>query len=157
PCAGCWVAGRGRRLRPGACGMSPSPSCWCRTPFSNSCSRLPGRASSVPASRPERGSLTVLETGRYDPRADRRWSVGMPVRVVEGQLDGKGLRIALVVSRFIDFISERLLAGALDCLRRHGVPVKDLTVARVPGALEIPVTARRLALSRRFEAVICLG
>ena len=81
----------------------------------------------------------------------------MPMRVVEGQLDGKGLRIALVVSRFNDFISERLLAGALDCLRRHGVPDKDLTVARVPGALEIPVTARRLALSRRFEAVICLG
>src|SRR5262245_65928579 len=81
----------------------------------------------------------------------------MSVRVVEGQLDGKGLRIALVVSRFNDFISERLLAGALDCLRRHGVRDQDLTVARVPGALEIPVTARRLALSRRFEAVICLG
>ena len=79
------------------------------------------------------------------------------MRVVEGRLDGKGLRMALVVSRFNDFISERLLAGALDCLRRHGVDEKDVTVARVPGALEIPVAARRLALSRKFEAVICIG
>ena len=81
----------------------------------------------------------------------------MTTRVVEGNLDGKGLRIALVVSRFNDFISERLLQGALDCLRRHGVAEPDMTVARVPGAFEIPAAARRLALSRKFEAVVCLG
>jgi 6,7-dimethyl-8-ribityllumazine synthase len=71
------------------------------------------------------------------------------MRTVEGNLDGKGLRIALVVSRFNDFISARLLDGALDCLRRHGVADKDMTVVRVPGAFEIPVAARRLALSRK--------
>jgi 6,7-dimethyl-8-ribityllumazine synthase len=81
----------------------------------------------------------------------------MSVRVVEGSLDGKGLRIALVVARFNDFISHRLLEAALDCLRRHGVVEKDMTVARVPGAFEIPVAARRLALSRKFDAVVCIG
>jgi len=77
--------------------------------------------------------------------------------MVEGNLDGKGLRIALVAGRFNDFIVERLLEGALDCLRRHGVAEKDLTVARVPGAFEIPVAARRLALSRKYDAVVCIG
>ena len=81
----------------------------------------------------------------------------MTVRSVEGNLDGRGLRIGLVVSRFNDFISERLLEGALDCLRRHGVQEKDMAVARVPGAFEIPVAARRLALSRKYDAVICVG
>ena len=79
------------------------------------------------------------------------------MRMVEGNLDGKGLRIALVAGRFNDFIVERLLEGALDCLRRHGVADKDLTVARVPGAFEIPVAARRLALSRKYDAVVCIG
>src|SRR5213593_513386 len=81
----------------------------------------------------------------------------MALRIVEGALDGKGLRIGIVVSRFNDFICERLLLGALDCLQRHGVAEKDITVARVPGAFEIPVTARRLALSRRFDALVCVG
>ena len=81
----------------------------------------------------------------------------MSARVVAGGLDGKGLRIGIIVSRFNDFISERLLQGALDCLLRHGVAEKDITIARVPGAFEIPVAARRLALSRKFDAVVCLG
>jgi len=81
----------------------------------------------------------------------------MTVRSVGGNLDGTGLRIALVVSRFNDFISDRLLQGALDCLRRHGVQDDGMAVARVPGAFEIPVAARRLALSRKFDAVVCLG
>jgi len=81
----------------------------------------------------------------------------MAARVVSGNLDGKGLRIGLVVSRFNDFISERLLAGALDCLGRHGVAEKDILVARVPGALEIPVAARHMALSGRHDAVVCVG
>jgi len=81
----------------------------------------------------------------------------MPARIVAGNLDGKGLRIGLVVSRFNDFIGERLLAGALDCLGRHGVLEKDITIARVPGAFEIPVAARRLALSGKHDAVVCVG
>jgi 6,7-dimethyl-8-ribityllumazine synthase len=81
----------------------------------------------------------------------------MAARVVSGNLDGKGLRIGLVVSRFNDFISERLLAGALDCLKRHGVAEQDLLIARVPGALEIPVAARQMALSGRHDAVVCIG
>lgn len=81
----------------------------------------------------------------------------MTPRTVSGGLDGKGLRIGIVVSRFNDFVSERLLRGALDCLERHGVSGKDITVAYVPGALEIPVAARRLAHSRRHDAVVALG
>lgn len=81
----------------------------------------------------------------------------MTPRIVSGGLDGRGLRVGVVVSRFNDFISERLLQGALDCLERHGVAGKDITVAHVPGALEIPVATRRLALSRRHDAVIALG
>jgi 6,7-dimethyl-8-ribityllumazine synthase len=78
-------------------------------------------------------------------------------RTVTGQLDGKGLKIGIVVSRFNDFIVERLLAGALDGLVRHGVADKDITIARVPGSLEIPVAAQRMARSKRFDAVLCLG
>ncbi len=81
----------------------------------------------------------------------------MAPRMLAGALDGRGLKVGIVVARFNDFISERLLAGALDCLVRHGVADGDITVARVPGAFEIPVTARRLALSKRYDAVICLG
>lgn len=81
----------------------------------------------------------------------------MAARVVSGNLDGNGLRIGLVVSRFNDFISERLLLGALDCLKRHGVAEQDLLIARVPGALEIPVAARRMALSGLHDAVVCIG
>ena len=75
----------------------------------------------------------------------------------EGKLDGSGLRIGLVVGRFNSFISERLVDGALDALLRHGVADDDITVARVPGAFEIPLVARRLAESGKFDAVICLG
>ena len=75
----------------------------------------------------------------------------------EGRLDGSGLRMALVVGRFNSFISERLVDGALDALLRHGVADDDITVARVPGAFEIPLVARKLAESGKFDAVICLG
>jgi 6,7-dimethyl-8-ribityllumazine synthase len=78
-------------------------------------------------------------------------------RVIAGAFDGKGLRIGIVVSRFNDFISGRLLEGALDCLLRHGVAEQDITVIRVPGAMEIPVAAQRLARSKRYDAVICVG
>lgn len=81
----------------------------------------------------------------------------MPPRTLAGKLDGKKLNIAVVVSRFNDFISDRLLQAAIDCLVRHGVADQDITVARVPGALEIPIAALGLARSKRFDAVICLG
>ena len=79
------------------------------------------------------------------------------MRTVEGKLSGVGLKFALVVSRFNSFITERLLEGALDCLRRQGVAEDDLMVARVPGAWEIPVVVKRLAQSKAYDGVICLG
>jgi 6,7-dimethyl-8-ribityllumazine synthase len=78
-------------------------------------------------------------------------------RVFEGVLKGDGLRFAIVVSRFNDFISSKLLAGALDCLARHGVGEGNVDVAWVPGALEIPLVAQRLGKGGKYHAVICLG
>ena len=78
-------------------------------------------------------------------------------QVYEGHLVGKGLRFGLVVSRFNDFISQKLLEGTLDSLRRHEVADEDIDVAWVPGAMEIPLVAQRLARSGRYHAVICLG
>lgn len=79
------------------------------------------------------------------------------MRTVEGKLTGEGLKFALIVSRFNSFITERLLEGALDCLRRQGVADDNLTVVRVPGAWEVPVVAKRLAEARAYDAVVCLG
>jgi 6,7-dimethyl-8-ribityllumazine synthase len=76
---------------------------------------------------------------------------------VSGAFDGRGMRIGVVVSRFNDFIVERLLSAALDCLTRHGVGEGDITVARVPGALEIALAAQRMARSKKHDAVVCLG
>ena len=75
----------------------------------------------------------------------------------EGVLDAKGLKFAIVVSRFNDFICDRLLGGALDALRRHGASDDDIEVFRVPGAFEIPLTAKILAKNDKYDAVICLG
>ena len=77
--------------------------------------------------------------------------------VYEGPLVGTGLRFAIVVARFNGFITEQLLAGARDGLRRHGAAEDDVDMAWVPGALEIPITTQRLAASGRYAAVICLG
>jgi len=79
------------------------------------------------------------------------------MRTLEGKLVGTGLKFALIVSRFNSFITERLLDGALDCLRRSGVTEDDLTVIRVPGAWEIPLVAQKLARAKAHNAVICLG
>ena len=79
------------------------------------------------------------------------------MRTVEGKLSGAGIKIGLIVSRFNAFITERLLEGALDCLRRQWVNESDLAVVRVPGAWEIPLVAKKLAHSRQYDAVICLG
>jgi len=77
--------------------------------------------------------------------------------VFEGQLNGTGLRVAIVVSRFNEFVTKSLLDGAVDTLRRHGVADADVDVAWVPGAFEIPIVAGRMAASRRYDAVVCLG
>lgn len=79
----------------------------------------------------------------------------MKVQTFEGSLDGRGLRVAVVVSRFNEASTRRLLDGALDGLRRCGVEEAD--VAWVPGAFEIPLVARRMARSGRYHAVVCLG
>ncbi|MBI2372284.1 MAG: 6,7-dimethyl-8-ribityllumazine synthase [Deltaproteobacteria bacterium] len=78
-------------------------------------------------------------------------------KVTEANLEAQGLKFGLVVSRFNHFINERLLDGALDCLLRHGAREQDIEVVRVPGSFEIPLAAKKLAKSRRYDAVICLG
>jgi 6,7-dimethyl-8-ribityllumazine synthase len=78
-------------------------------------------------------------------------------RVVEGALQAKGIRFGIVVSRFNDFINKRLLDGALDALARHGAEEGMVTVVRVPGSFEIPLMAKKLAGSGKYDAVICLG
>jgi len=78
-------------------------------------------------------------------------------KFIEGNLDAKGLTFGIVVSRFNSFICERLLEGAIDALIRHGASEADITVARIPGAFEIPLAAKTMAASQKFDAVICLG
>ena len=75
----------------------------------------------------------------------------------EGQMTANGLRIAIVVARFNDLITTRLLDGALDALRRHGGDERLVEIAHVPGAWEIPLAAQAFAQSGRFDAVVCLG
>ena len=78
-------------------------------------------------------------------------------KVIQGKLDATGSRFAIVISRFNSFISDRLLSGALDALERHGALAEDITVVWVPGSFEIPSVAKKLAMSQRHDAVICLG
>jgi len=75
----------------------------------------------------------------------------------EGELVGQGLKFAIIVSRFNDFITSRLLEGANDALLRHGVDGTDIDVIRTPGCFEISIIAKRLAVSSRYNAIICLG
>ena len=79
------------------------------------------------------------------------------IQEIEGQLTLRGVRIALLVSRFNSFVVESLLSGAIDTLKRHGAEEHDLTVIRVPGAYEMPIAAKRLAAAQRYEAIIALG
>jgi 6,7-dimethyl-8-ribityllumazine synthase len=78
-------------------------------------------------------------------------------RVYEGHLLGEGLRFGIVVGRFNEFITSRLLSGALDALGRHGVKEEDIEIAWVPGAFEIPLVARKMIARQSYDAVICLG
>ncbi len=78
-------------------------------------------------------------------------------KTIEGHLNASGLRLAIVASRFNDFLVDKLIQGALDAIDRHGGSDEDTTLIRVPGAFEIPVAARKLAQSKKYDAVICLG
>lgn len=75
----------------------------------------------------------------------------------EGDLDGSGAKVAIVVGRFNDFLTQKLLDGALDCLTRHQVADGDIDVAYVPGAFEIPLVAQKMASSGKYQAIIALG
>ena len=77
--------------------------------------------------------------------------------IYEGKVNGRGLKFAIVVSRFNEFITSKLLSGALDTLKRHETEEKNIDVAWVPGAFEIPLLAKTLASSGKYNAVICLG
>jgi len=79
------------------------------------------------------------------------------VKTIEGELNAKGLKFALVASRFNDIIVDRLIGGAVDYLIRHGAEREDITLVRVPGAFEMPLAAKRLAGSGKYNAVVCLG
>jgi 6,7-dimethyl-8-ribityllumazine synthase len=78
-------------------------------------------------------------------------------RVYEGAISGEGRKFAIVVSRFNNFISLRLLEGAMDCFRRHGTSDEDISIAWVPGAFDVPAVAKRMGDSGRYDAVVCLG
>lgn len=77
--------------------------------------------------------------------------------VIEGQLSGSGKRFGIVASRFNELITRKLVEGALDCLIRHGTDKDAITIAWVPGAFEIPIAAQRMARSKKYDSIICLG
>lgn len=79
------------------------------------------------------------------------------MKVIEGIYNGEGLKIGIIASRFNEFITSKLVSGAQDSLTRHGVADDDISVAWVPGAFEIPVIAKKMASSGKYDAVICLG
>lgn len=79
------------------------------------------------------------------------------MKIIEGEMQAKGLKFAIVVSRFNDFITSKLLDGAMDALLRHGAKEDDIEVVRVPGSFEIPLAAKKMASKGSYNAVICLG
>jgi 6,7-dimethyl-8-ribityllumazine synthase len=79
------------------------------------------------------------------------------MKIIEGELQAKGLKFAIVISRFNDFITSKLLDGAMDALIRHGAKEEDIDVAKVPGSFEIPLIAKKMASKNIYNAVICLG
>ncbi|MDO4689926.1 MAG: 6,7-dimethyl-8-ribityllumazine synthase [Fusobacterium sp.] len=79
------------------------------------------------------------------------------MRVLEGKLSGKGIKVAIVAARFNEFITSKLIGGAEDILKRHEVEEKDISLVWVPGAFEIPLAAKKLAESKKYDAIITLG
>lgn len=78
-------------------------------------------------------------------------------KVIEGHLSAKGKKFGIVAGRFNEFISNKLVSGAIDCIVRHEGADDDITIVWVPGAFEIPLTAKKMAASKKYDAVICLG
>ncbi|BBB93044.1 MAG TPA: 6,7-dimethyl-8-ribityllumazine synthase [Methylomusa anaerophila] len=81
----------------------------------------------------------------------------MDVKVHEGKLVAEGLKFGIVAARFNEFITSKLVGGALDALSRHGADPANIEIAWVPGAFEIPMVAKKMAFSKKYDAVICLG
>ena len=79
------------------------------------------------------------------------------IKTLEGDLQCRELRFAILASRFNDFIVDQLVSGAVDTLRRHGASDKQIEIVRAPGAFDLPLVARKLALSKRYDAIIALG
>jgi len=79
------------------------------------------------------------------------------MNIIEGKLSAEGLKFGIIVGRFNSFITERLLEGAIDCILRHGGSKENIEIVKVPGSFEIPLTAKKLAKSGKYDAVICLG
>ncbi len=79
------------------------------------------------------------------------------VKTVDGKLDATGLKVAIVASRFNDFITGKLIEGALDCLVRHGAEETGISIYRVPGSFELPLAAQKIARSGEVDAIVCLG
>lgn len=79
------------------------------------------------------------------------------LKTIEGQLDAKNLRVAIVATRFNDFIVDRLIGGAVDYLKRHGADTANITLVRIPGAFEMPIVAQKLAKSGQYDGIIALG
>ncbi len=78
-------------------------------------------------------------------------------KIIEGELLARDLRFGFVAARFNDFVVEPLIRGAIDALKRHGATEKQIEIVRVPGAFDIPIVARKMALSRRYDALVALG
>jgi len=78
-------------------------------------------------------------------------------KILEGKISAEGFSFAIIVSRFNDFISSKLVEGAMDALKRHGATDEQISLIKVPGAFEIPVTAKRLAENGNYDAIVCLG
>ena len=79
------------------------------------------------------------------------------MKIIEGELQAKGLKFGIVISRFNDFITSKLFEGAKDALLRHGAKEDDIDVVKVPGSFEIPIVAKKMALKQMYNAIICLG
>ncbi|MBM7615664.1 6,7-dimethyl-8-ribityllumazine synthase [Alkaliphilus hydrothermalis] len=79
------------------------------------------------------------------------------MKIYEGNLSAEGLRVGIIVGRFNEFIGSKLLDGAIDAIKRHGGDVEDIEITWVPGAFEIPLVAKKMAKSGRYDAVVCLG
>lgn len=79
------------------------------------------------------------------------------MKTYEGNLVAEGLKFGIIIARFNEFITSKLLGGAVDALKRHGATAEDVEIAWVPGAFEIPLAAKKMAASKKYDAVICLG